>query len=72
MASVPKVKDGVVTDSGSFFEIPKQYEWKPKEDITIYELALCMPIIVYGAHGVDIEYMIGALPKNAQRYFEEM
>ena len=51
---------------------PKQYEWKPKEDITTYELALCVPIIVYGGYNHGVEYLIIALPENAQRHFQEI
>lgn len=28
--------------------IPKSYNWKPKEDITAYELAKCMPYLAHG------------------------
>lgn len=27
--------------------IPLQMEWKPKEDITTYELALCLPYLMH-------------------------
>ncbi len=27
--------------------IPKEYRWNPQEDITVYELALCLPLILF-------------------------
>lgn len=27
---------------------PRKYEWRPKEDITAYELALCLPYLLGG------------------------
>jgi hypothetical protein len=29
------------------FVLPLQMTWQPKEDITTYELALCLPYILY-------------------------
>jgi hypothetical protein len=34
------------TGTGSQILMPLQMEWQPKEDITIYELALCMQYLV--------------------------
>jgi hypothetical protein len=34
------------TGTGSQIIMPLQMEWQPKEDITIYELALCMQYLV--------------------------
>ena len=34
------------TALGSKILMPLQMEWQPKEDITIYELALCMQYLV--------------------------
>jgi len=31
--------------------LPLQMEWKPKEDITTYELAMCLPYL-FRTHGV--------------------
>ena len=52
------------------FSIEKKYYWKPKEDITAYELALCLPIIFSTSWGL-VEDMIADLPEAARRHFEE-
>ena len=30
-------------DVSAKFTLPLQMKWKPKEDITVYELAMCLP-----------------------------
>ena len=51
--------------------VPKSYKWSPKEDITAYELSLCIPVIVgRNIYSYDAEYFIEALPENARRHFE--
>ena len=37
---------GTGTGTGTKIVMPLQMEWKPKEDITTYELALCMQYLV--------------------------
>jgi hypothetical protein len=44
------------------------YEWEPKEDITAYELALCLPCLI-PLNGADI---VKTLPENARRHFKEV
>lgn len=51
--------------------IPKQYIWKPKEDITAYELALCLPMLM-SRGWYDMEAVVKSLPDNAARHFEEI
>ena len=50
-------------------QYPKR--WRPQPDITIYELALCAPILnaLVTIWRVDVEQMIGSLPVEAQRHF---
>ena len=49
--------------------LPKWYSWDPQPDITVYELARCMPILV--AHNrVDLE--IQAAPPEVRRHFKEV
>ena len=49
--------------------LPKAYLWKPKPDISIYELALCLPVfLLRNDTGIAIE----ALPAEARRHFEEL
>jgi len=53
---------------------PPLYLYKPKEDITVYELALITPILILSSYSLDansIEQQIKNLPENAQRHFEE-
>jgi hypothetical protein len=48
-------------------------KWSPKEDITAYELALCMGLVIANAqrHGhVMEEYE--KLPDSAKRHFEDL
>lgn len=55
---------------------PKKFIWRPKEDITTYELALTMPIwtrsTVAGFSIQDVEEVIESLPENVKRHFEEI
>lgn len=54
--------------------VPPLYLYKPKEDITIYELALITPILILSSCSLDarsVEQQIKNLPENAQRHFEE-
>ncbi|GAA4108754.1 hypothetical protein ACFFTN_01365 [Aminobacter aganoensis] len=46
--------------------------WKPRPDISTYELALCMPIIAAmpAYDGGSIRVMYDRLPAEAQRHFE--
>ncbi len=51
--------------------LPVYYHWHPQSDITTYELALCIPILVFpvqGYSGVDIR----KLPREVWRHFKEM
>ena len=48
--------------SGNFkMLLPLQMEWQPKEDITTYELAMCMPYF-FRKHGVMPYEVDTALP----------
>lgn len=59
------------SETNSFLiRIPKSYNWRPKEDITAYELALCLPVLV-GKSWYDAEYFIETLPENVRRHFEQ-
>ena len=58
---------------GTTYVKPKSYMWKPKEDITAYELALCAPMLINGqGWNGDIEPFLLALPESASRHFEEI
>jgi|GEM_PF-5829539 len=53
-----------------FVSQPRQYDWKPKSDITAYELALIIPI--FACRDFDVELAISKLPEQARRHFEEV
>lgn len=44
-----------------------QYDWRPKSDITTYELALCMPMFAIDWHQVGRIY--DSLPSEAKRHW---
>ena len=46
------------------------YIWEPKEDITVYELALLLPIFAYVSQG-SVVWMIETLPLEARRHFRK-
>ena len=46
------------------------YIWEPKEDITIYELALLIPVFVSVLQG-SVVWMIETLPPEARRHFRK-
>jgi len=48
--------------------IPSNYGWKPKEDITVHELALCLPMF-HAVDGHNREAIYDTLPDNAKRHF---
>lgn len=50
---------------------PKSYRWEPKEDITAYELALCLPVLLISIHRLPVESQINDLPENCRRHFKE-
>lgn len=72
---IPKEKEVIMLDSSSEINsvrirIPKSHIWKPKEDITTYELALCLPVLT-GRNWYNLEYFIEALPESARCHFEQ-
>ena len=52
-------------------QMPKQWLWKPQEDITAYETALCLPVLIC-ADGFQRDKMIASMPENFARHFEEI
>jgi hypothetical protein len=51
----------------------KSYRWKPKEDITAYELARALDVLLVAAStgGGRAVSMIPNLPDEVRRHFEE-
>lgn len=53
--------------------IPKQVKWGPQEDITPYELAQAMPVLLMmasAAYLYSAEGSVLALPQCVQRHFK--
>ena len=52
----------------------RRYRWKPKKDITTYELSLCLPAVTMmqsmngGLH--NHELIVDGLPENCRRHFK--
>ncbi|MFA5714431.1 MAG: hypothetical protein WC998_01655 [Candidatus Paceibacterota bacterium] len=68
METVIKMEDGIAKVI-TF----KTYNWYPKEDITAYELALCVPFLNLNIRDYcDIEARINNLPPQARRHFVEV
>jgi hypothetical protein len=46
-------------------------EWSPQPDITLHELALALPILIWAAGYTSIQRQaaIAALPPNVRRHF---
>jgi len=63
--------DSFFTGSSNTIRLPKQYKWIPKEDISAYELALCIPVVT-ATYWHDAESYIEGLPESARRHFEEV
>jgi len=53
---------------------PRQFEFKPQDDITAHELSLCMPMLLSAvtAGSFCVGAMFDALPDNAKRHFFEL
>jgi len=47
-----------------------QYLWSPQPDITAYELALALPLLVTGAW--NPQSLIDNLPEEVQRHFSRL
>lgn len=48
------------------------YAWTPKEDISTYELALCMPVFSTRVDSGSNGHSIGELPDAAKRHFTKV
>ena len=55
-----------VLGTGSKFLMPLQMEWQPKEDITTYELALCMQYLV--RHSAVMPYEVDTNDKHLRHF----
>lgn len=48
------------------FATPKRYNWNPKEDITPYELAICIPLLL------DRLNPFPFIDEKVKRHFDEI
>ena len=55
-----------VLGTGSKILMPLQMEWQPKEDITIYELALCVQYLV--RHNAVMPYEVDINDKHLRHF----
>jgi hypothetical protein len=55
-----------VLGTGSKMLMPLQMEWQPKEDITTYELALCMQYLV--RHNAVMPYEVDTNDKHLRHF----
>lgn len=55
-----------VLGTGTKILMPLQMEWQPKEDITTYELALCMPYLV--RHNAVMPYEVDTNDKHLRHF----
>ena len=55
----------------SKIRLPQRVDWTPHPDITVYELAIAVPILLLLARGRSYypEDGIAALPENVRRHF---
>ena len=51
----------------------RQFTWEPETDITIYEIAMALPIffIAIGGGGHDVGVLVDKLPDEVRRHFTE-
>lgn len=59
-------------DIVSLLSSPKRYVWAPREDITTFELAACLAVLltsVSGAGAGAVESAYNALPDAAKRHW---
>jgi hypothetical protein len=55
------------------YKPPKSWAYKPKTNITAYELALLMPVLMaYQRLNTNVETLVEALPEGAKRHLEEV
>lgn len=48
---------------------PKRHFWEPKDDITAYELAKCLPMMFYASCNFQRDYE--SLPEECKRHWRE-
>lgn len=54
-------------------DLSKMYNWKPQSDITAYELALLIPLLLsIISGGIASTTIINNLPENIKRHLEEV
>jgi len=64
-----ETKTNIINVNSNQFVLPLEMKWQPKEDITTYELALCLPYVLYGSTNSIMPDMID-LSQPHFRHFE--
>lgn len=64
--------DGVSTESGLLIRWSRRWLYRPKEDISTYELALLIPILLSSMAGQGSDEEVEDLPEGARRHFVEL
>ena len=59
----------IKNESSTRFISPVHIQWNPKEDITTYELAQCMPLLMLMSHTPIMPYMYN-LSDTWMRHFK--
>ena len=49
---------------------PKRVEWTPQPDITTYELAQCVPVLILGSNAHTFAYVEDNIPAGCERHFK--
>lgn len=59
--------------SNSTFSAPEYYAYKPQPDITVYELAMILPLfcLAESRNGKYLWDYLGSLPPECMRHFEK-
>jgi len=71
MENIINVSGEIEAQGTTNFKLPKQHIYKPKEDITTYELAQIIPVFnPRDLYSTNI--LINSLPDNCKRHFEEV
>jgi hypothetical protein len=65
------MSDSVDLMMNAFLRSFKHYKYIPKENITTYELAQIIPILIT-INPCSVESQINSLPDNCKRHFEEI
>jgi hypothetical protein len=67
-----KTKEAKTNGSYGSSSKVRQFQYKPYPDITVYELALLLPVFSIAMNGGNIIDFIESLPDEAKRHFRDL